>query len=331
MKKIYRSIFIIFILILGLALAIFSYFLFCAPKKAENIKWGVNFSQTQARDLGLDWKQAYLSILDDLKAKELKIATQWDILEPERDKYSFSDLDWQIKEAEKRNAKVILAIGMKTPRWPECHIPLWAENLSDESRQDKVLSLLKEIISRYKNENSIWAWQVENEPFFDFGECPETNEDFVKQEVQLVKSMDSRPVIISESGENSLWLKAGKLADIVGVTLYKRVYSKEVNMYLTLPYPPMFYFSKAKLVKKLYGKDVMCVELQAEPWTPHLIFNDSLDEQKKTMDLNQFKKNIEFAKKTGFDSFYFWGAEWWYFMKDKQNQPEIWNEAKLLF
>jgi len=26
-----------------------------------------------------------------------------------------------------------------------------------------------------------------------------------------------------------------------------------------------------------------------------------------------------------------WGGEWWYWMKEKQNQPEIWQEAKKLF
>jgi len=49
------------------------------------------------------------------------------------------------------------------------------------------------------------------------------------------------------------------------------------------------------------------------------------------MNLERFKQNIEFAKRTGLDKFYLWGAEWWYWLKEKQNQPEIWNEAKLLF
>jgi hypothetical protein len=48
------------------------------------------------------------------------------------------------------------------------------------------------------------------------------------------------------------------------------------------------------------------------------------------MNLEKFRKNIEFAKKTGLDEFYLWGAEWWYWLKEKQNQPEIWKEAKKL-
>ena len=49
------------------------------------------------------------------------------------------------------------------------------------------------------------------------------------------------------------------------------------------------------------------------------------------MNLDQFKKNIAYAKKTGFDQFYLWGAEWWYWLKDEHNRGEIWNEAKNLF
>ena len=57
----------------------------------------------------------------------------------------------------------------------------------------------------------------------------------------------------------------------------------------------------------------------------------SIDEQIGSMNLEVFKKNIQFAKETGLDTFYFWGAEWWYWMKQKNNQPEIWQEAQNFF
>jgi len=49
-----------------------------------------------------------------------------------------------------------------------------------------------------------------------------------------------------------------------------------------------------------------------------------------TLDLNQFYKNVEFAKKQELYNFYFWGAEWWYWMKVKQNHPEFWEAAKTI-
>jgi len=48
------------------------------------------------------------------------------------------------------------------------------------------------------------------------------------------------------------------------------------------------------------------------------------------MDIDKFDEIIDFAKKTGFDEQYLWGAEWWYWMKTQGND-EYWNHAKELF
>ncbi len=310
------------------------YYLFIGHSKpAEDIKWGVNFSQKHSEKLGLDWQEVYLALLNDLRTRNLKISVDWDLIEPEEGNYSFDDLDWQIKKAEERGAKILLVIGMKTGRWPECHIPKWAENLPTKERQEKIIKLLQKLVLKYRESNSIWGWQVENEPFFPFGECPKTDKKFLKKEIDLVKSLDSkkRPVIISDTGELSLWFKPAELSDIVGITMYRKVWSPELNLYISLPYPPVFYWRRVQIIKNFFNKEVVCVELQTEPWVPNLLYNSSIEEQQKTMDLGKFRENIEFAKKTGLDTFYLWGAEWWYWMKEKQNEPEIWNEAKKLF
>jgi len=303
------------------------------PPRAEEITWGVNFSQKHAENLGIDWKENYLALLDDLGVKNIKLITHWDLLELEKDKYDFDDLDWQIKTAEEKGAKLLLVIGMKTPRWPECHIPEWAKNLSKEEQQKEILEILQEIILKYRGRASVWAWQVENEPFFPFGECPWVDKNFLKKEINLVKSLDpqKREILISDSGEGSFWIRAAQLGDIVGTTLYKRVWFRQLGFYIHYPFPPTFYWRKAEVIKKLFNKEVICVELQAEPWGPALLYESPLEEQQKTMNLTQFRYNIEFARKTGLDKFYLWGAEWWYWMKVKQNKPEIWQEAKKLF
>ncbi len=76
---------------------------------------------------------------------------------------------------------------------------------------------------------------------------------------------------------------------------------------------------------------MICTELQVEPWGPKLLYDSPVEEQEKTMNLEQFKYNIEFAKRTGLKEFYLWGGEWMYWMKEVQNKPEIWNEARKLF
>jgi len=316
-----------------IVLAVVCYFFVGFPKAKKDIVWGVNFSQKHVEAMGLDWKKVYFSILDDLGVKEIKLATHWDFIEREEGKYYFDDLDWQISEAEKRGAKLILVIGMKTPRWPECHEPPWVQNQKSKIKNQKLLEYIAKIVNRYKDSEAIWAWQVENEPFFSFGECLDYDNKILKDEIELVKKLDfqKRPIIISESGEFSFWTKAARYGDLVGVTLYRRVWSKEFNIYFSHIFPPTFYKRRALLINKIFGKEVICIELQAEPWGPKLLYDLPLEEQEKSMDLQRFQKNIEFAQKTGFKKFYLWGAEWWYWLKEKQNKPEIWEEAKKLF
>jgi len=147
---------IIFAILISLLIFFFYLFVGKAPQ-AEKINWGVVFSQKHSQLLGLDWKENYLAILDDLKAKNLKIITHWDLIEPKENEFYFDDLDWQIKEAEKRNAKIILVIGIKTGRWPECHEPEWARNQKSKIKDQKLLEYIEKIVERYKNSKAIWA------------------------------------------------------------------------------------------------------------------------------------------------------------------------------
>ena len=330
MKKIIKKI-LLGLLIFLLVFA--GYLSIGETEPAKEITWGVNFSQKQAEYLGLDWQETYLALLDDLGVKNLRLGTYWNSIESTEGNYNFEDLDWQIQEAEKRGAKIILVIGMKTPRWPECHIPDWAKKINKEERQKRISKLLEEIVLRYRNSEAIWAWQVENEPFFPFGECPKIDKSFLKKEISLVKSLDlDRPVILTDSGEFSFWITAANLGDIVGTTLHRKVWSKEFKIYVThYWFRPVYYWRKAQIIKKLFNKDVINVELQAEPWGPMPIPELSLEEQEKTMNLEQFRKNIEFAKRTGLKEFYLWGGEWWFWLREVQNDSSIWEEARNLF
>jgi hypothetical protein len=319
-------------LLLFLIIAVFCYFFIGKAREAKNITWGVDFSQKHAANLGLNWQEAYLALLEDLNVKNLKISTSWDLLEKQEGIYDFSDLDWQISQAQAHKAKILLVMGMKTPRWPECHLPNWAKTLPEDKRNEAILKLLEKTVLRYKENPAIWAWQAENEPFLSFGECPKADQSFFKREVALVKKLDSsRQVIVSDSGEWSFWFKSARIGDIVGTTLYRTVWNAKLNSYSHYPFPPVFYYRKAELIRRIFGKKVICVELQAEPWGPKLLYDTSLEEQNKTMTPAKFSENLEFAKKTGLDTFYLWGGEWWYWMKEKQADDSFWEEARKVF
>lgn len=331
------------VIISVLILAGFLIFFVGTPSPAKDISWGVSFSQRHAQNLNLDWKKVYLSLLDDLLVSDLRLSAYWDLTEPDDDSYNFADLDWQLEKAEERDVRILLIVGMKLPRWPECHIPAWASELDKNKQQEKLLEWLEVVISRYKNNRTIWAWQVENEPLFPFGECSKMDKEFLKKEVVLVGSLDSRPIIVTDSGEWSFWFTAARMADIAGATMYKRVWfsfpdflktlllDKWTGFYVHYPFPPKFYRAKADLISKIFHKETIITELQAEPWGPVLLYDLPVEEQSKTMDSEKLKEIIDFAQKSGFSKFYLWGSEWWYWMKTVQNDSRILDEAKKLW
>jgi hypothetical protein len=340
MKKILKiSLVSIIIIIVAAVLAVFLYFFIGRAQVPDIITFGVDFSQSQAEYLKLNWKEAYSAIIDDLGAKNIKLHTNWNWVEGKKDNYFFDDIDWQIKQAEQKDVKIIYVIGMKTGRWPECHMPLWTNNLSEKRQQTELLKYITEVVQRYKGSKAIINWQVENEPLFNFGECPSwyyKNDDFLKQEIALVKSLDpARQIIISDSGEQSTWFGAAKVGDIVGITMYRNVWAQVTETFgFNATYSflnPVTYMRKIQIIKDVFEKDVICIELQAEPWASLPLLEAPLEEQIRSMNPTMLKENVEFAKKTGLDKFYLWGVEWWYWMKTANNQPEIWNEAKTLF
>lgn len=317
-------------------LILFLFFIFLTSRghvyKISELEYGITFSQKQAQNLGLDWKKIYLSIFDDLGVKKIRLPAYWNEIEREEGTFFWQDLDWQINQAAKRQAKIILAVGARLPRWPECHFPDWTKNRLKAQIENKTLDYITKVIERYKGNKEIIAWQIENEPFLShFGDCPKFDKKFLDQEIVLARSLDSRPIIVTDSGELSIWVGAAKRADIFGTTMYIDTYSKFFKHYIHYPIAPGFFRFKKNLVSLLARpKEWLVIELQAEPWGPAPYQNLSQAERDRTMDLNKFKNIIEFARLAGFREFYFWGVEWWYWEME-QGRPEVWNYAKTLF
>lgn len=307
-----------------------------APDSSRPINWGITFSTKISRDLGLDWKENYLSILNDLKPDGMRLIAYWDEVEPQESVLNFESLDWQIDEALKSGTDVILVLGMKTPRWPECNIPEWAKNLSPQEQEAKLFVYVKKVIERYKTNPEIKIWQVENEPFLNFGVCPDRPEGFLDREVALVKSIDSsRSILTTDGGEFGDWYRSAKRGDIFGTTMYRRVYPRIIGPIFGIVEYPLsagYFRVKEKIIKLLLPEKLnqkfIVVELQSEPWLLGSFQNTPIDEQYKVFDLEYFKETLEYAKKANFSDYYFWGVEWWYWLKTKHADPSFWNFGK---
>lgn len=327
------KILLIIALIIPLLLAGFLYLL-RRPEGTvtDNFRYGVAYSRIFSSQLGLDWKENYLAILSDLRPEYLRLPIYWQDVEKEPGIFDFSDYDFMIGEANKNKTKLVLVVGRKTPRWPECNVPDWVDKLEEEEQKEKVLILIEKIINRYKDDKRLYAWQVENEPFLPFGDCKLFGKEFLDREVSLTKTLDpSHPVMVTDSGELSIWLHAAKRADIFGTTMYRKVHSPKFG-YIEYPFPPRFFWLKANIVHLFFpGRPIVVSELQTEPWGPKLIYDISVEEQMKTMSIEDFYANIEYAKEVGFPDIYLWGAEWWWWMKTVQGDSRYWDYAKDVF
>ena len=300
----------------------------------QKMIFGVTFSPVYAQYLHLDWKQTFIKTLDELRVRDFRIPTYWNNLEKERDEFNFEEVDFMLSEAEKRGAKIILVVGFRQPRWPECYLPDWAASLSLEEKRDRILQFVQKTVERYENNSSIWAYQVENEPFLPFfGEnCDRRDPDFLKKEVDLVRSLSDKPIIITASGELEIWITQMQLSDIFGTTLYREVYNPLIG-YVSYPILPYFYNLKSQIIRKVFApqnQKTIISELQAEPWLIGETLTYDPKRQTELFPVNKLIANIDYARKVGFDRAYLWGVEWWYWM-EKMGYPEYLEYAKTLF
>lgn len=321
-----------------IVLATIAYLTLGRGEESKNIVWGAAFDPYYAERLDLDWRKTYLTLLDDLKVGHLRLVAFWNRIEPEKDQLGFADLDFQFAEAEKRGVKITLALGRRLPRWPECHVPAWAQTLTEARQQEEVLELIPAIVNRYKDSPALEVWQVENESFVIFftGKCPSVDESFLDREIALVRQLDpTRSVMITESGEGSTWFKASGKTDLLGVSLYRVIYADQLlyKGYYDYFLPVELFRVKSNLWKALGRlKEIWVTELQAEPFLPNPITPEtSLAEFYRSLSPEQFQENIAFARSTGFNRFYFWGVEWWFYMKEKVGVDYFWEEAKKLW
>lgn len=296
-----------------------------------NPSYGVSFSANQAKEYGNDWQANYTALLDDLHFKRFRLMSYWDVGEPTRGNFDFTDLDWQINEANKRGAKVTLAVGLRQPRWPECHQPTWAKALAGHEWRQALYAYMEVVVNRYKNNPAIESYQLENEALNDwFGDCKGTMDvERLKEELALVKRLDpNHPVIMSLSDEHGLPINQ-PIPDEFGYSMYGIVYNVNFGPpgYLPYPAPVWWHRLRSAVIMLMHHKPQLVHELQMEPWGPKSTYLLSTDEQNKSMSTTQIGKMTDFARRSGFDHIDLWGGEWWYWRK-VNGDPSIWEAVR---
>jgi hypothetical protein len=333
-KSLWHKFIVIFVIFIGLCLGTMYGIArwYIASESGQPLSLGVTFVPDYAQSLGLNPDTTLKALVDDLHVKHLRLTSYWSDIETSPGQYNFTELDSEFKIAESADAKVTLTLGLRQPRWPECHPPAWAASESTSVWEPQLYSFIQAVVNRYKNSPSLLNYQLENEYFLKgFGACTDFSRSRLVNEYNLVRKADpSHPIIIGRSN-NALGFPLGQpQPSEFGISIYKRVWDTHTHRYFEYPIPAWFYGFLAGVQKIFLHKDMLIDELQAEPWPPHgeTIPQSSLSEQNKTMNASILKSRFQYGEGTGIRTIYMWGAEYWYYRMVTLHDPSLWNVAK---
>ncbi len=322
---------------LGSCVVIIAIFFFVLAQKdiPERITYGMSFNTPYALELGLNPDSVLKALLTDLGVRHFRIAAHWTLIEPEKDLYDFAWMDRQVSQIEAQGGDMIFAVGRRLPRWPECHVPDWAESLTWEEQKVEIRDYITAVVNRYKSSSAITYWQVENEPYltvFAREECGnELDEAFLEEEIALVRTLDpSRPILVTDSGNLGTWRGAYRHGDAFGTSVYVYFWNPEIGQFRTI-LPAWFYRVKENSIALFYGtKKTFLIELSLEPWLVEPISTVPVNVQYSRMDIEKLDEILAYAKSTRYDTQYLWGAEWWYWLRE-QGDTTMWNRGKEIF
>ncbi|MGH7236985.1 MAG: beta-galactosidase [Candidatus Saccharimonadales bacterium] len=297
---------------------------------------GVTFIPDYASYLGLNPQATMDALINDLHVRNFRLVSYWSDIEPAKGHYDFSQLDWEFAKADDAQAKVTLSIGLRQPRWPECHAPNWINTSAPENLWEPQLkTFMAAVINRYHNNPALQSYQLENEYFNNFGQCQNTDRQRLISEFNLVKKLDPNHSIIISRSNNQPSVPLGQpRPDVIGMSVYRKVWDGTVtHRYFTYPFPAWYYGFLAGAGKILTGRGSIIHEMQAEPWPPDgkTIPQTSLAVQNQTLTAQQLQERFGFARATGIKTVYFWGAEYWYYRWKIEGDKSVWNAAQQEF
>ncbi len=301
----------------------------------QPLQLGVSFIPAYAQSLGVDPEETMDELLG-IGVKHFRLVSYWNETEQTRGTYDFDKLDWQFKKAEDAKAKITLTLGLRQPRWPECHMPDWAKNLPKDEWNPALQKYILAVVERYKDSPALQDYQLENEYFLKgFGICTDFDRQRLIDEYNLVKRLDPDKTVIVGRSNNALGFPVGDpQPDKFSISVYKRVWDAGVTKrYLEYPFPAWFYGYIAGVQKIFNQRDMMIGELQAEAWAPNgnQLQEISIEEQNKSMNAKRFEDRIAYGEATGMRQIYLWGAEYWYYRLHVLDDPSLWNVAQKHF
>jgi hypothetical protein len=322
---------------------------------------GISFRPLQAAALGLD-PEAALRALLAYPFQLIRLSAYWNRLEPEPGSFRPDELDRQLDSAERAGKRVIMCVGpVKAFGYPEFFVPphhldapLREGTLvrPDEHRRllEAGTAFVTRVVERYRDRDSITAWQVEHEAVDPLGmeHSWRLSEAFVRAEVDAVRAADpGRPVMMNGFLPTSTpvrlqqWWRtrdqgdslsvAQRLADIVGIDFYPRhalAAAGPLTLYLDGSRARWQQQRRERLLDwaAKAGRRLMIAEVQAEPWeavtTPPSPAGRAMYSCLPEDLIGNYSQCMRWSNQSGFvmDGYLFWGAEYW-LLRERQGDP----------
>jgi hypothetical protein len=314
------------------------------------VQVGISFSPQRAAYLGLDYRSAFTR-LEALHFRVIRLSAYWDQIDAD----GYAQLDWLMSEAKRAGQPVALTVGMKALGWPEFFIPasavpadgLWQgeDVASDSSLRGATLSFIEDTVLRYRDNPSLIAWQIENEPFNRAG--PQRlwiDAEFLRDEITRVRELDThhRQLIVNAFSHFNLvfdqasarqgfdlrqWLgfeadsaerdglSVLNKGDILGLDVYTAIgYSFLGQDHMSNAdgdWPDRL--ARVRDLVRSQGKQAWITEAQAEPWESAA---NSYADPKSTSP-QAIRSIFANLKDAGFSTILFWGSEYWLWQADQ--------------
>lgn len=288
-------------------------------------------------------------LLDLTGTKRVRLAVEWSEVEPRPGEYDFRLVDAMLEEASRHDATVLLGVGVKALRHPEFYIPDWVTAKADLPNndvisndpylRDRALEMVATVVRHTAASDAVDSWAADNEPYVasSRAEAWTLSREFVATEAQTIRANDprGRPVVINHGQHfvfDRRWEDALADADILGASVYPfRNYDIAGRQYVLpiLEIGPLGpnYAAQSRAAHE-QGKQFWITEMQAEPWFDGDMRTLSPENPSKNLTHHNLDSVVAYARRSGADRIYLWGAEWWLYESEKFGDSSWLVQAK---
>jgi hypothetical protein len=307
---------------------------------------GTSFARWRAEALGLDYRAAFERICA-MRFGLIRLSASW----REVAQFGYEHLDWLLGEAERARQPVLVTVGMKALGWPEFYLPDGMRP-DDAAVHPRAIDYVRAVTRRYRDNPTVMAWQIENEPFNRSGpQALWIPRRVVRAEADSVRSLDpNRPLLVTafahfdegldrwSSRHPSGWTRRLGLAlaaerealsildrgDILGLDVYPSIGWLDADGHERVARAAPDQLAAVagwQRIAREQGKRLWVTEAQAEPWEARRqTHGDPLSIQPEAIGdlLNRLVA-------LGVETILLWGSEYWLWRAD--NGDPRWIEA----